>query len=172
MVQVTAIDDAARVSTIELLEAGHTIGAVSTQLERAWVERLVKTRLHQPRFRAVVLEAYRSQCAICGIPEPNLLDAAHIRGDKDPDGQPVVPNGLALCSIHHRAYDRQLIGIDGDRKLHVRPDIVEIVDGPVLASALQSLPNTWLKYVPRGKNAPDPYRLEKTYKEYVDALPR
>jgi len=140
-------------------------------VERAYRESIVQQRMHQPRFRAEVLFAYKEKCAICGMPEPQLLDAAHIRGDKDPDGQPVVPNGLALCSIHHRAYDRHLIGIDGDRKLHVRPDIVKLVDGPVLASALQSLPGKWLEYAPRGKNAPDPFRLEKTYKEYLSALP-
>jgi len=139
--------------------------------ERAYRESVVKQRMHQPRFRAQVLFAYKEQCAICGLPEPLLLDAAHIRGDKDPDGQPIVPNGLALCSIHHRAYDRKLLGIDGDKRLHIRPDIAAIKDGPVLQSALQGLPGKWLEFAPRGKNAPDPYRLEKTYKEFVDSLP-
>lgn len=140
-------------------------------VERAYRESIVKQRMHQPRFRAQVLFAYKERCAICGLPEPLLLDAAHIRGDKDPDGQPIVPNGLALCSIHHRAYDRKLLGIDGDLRLHLRPDITQIQDGPVLQSALQDLPGTWLEFAPRGKNAPDPYRLEKSYKEFVDSLP-
>jgi hypothetical protein len=34
-----------------------------------------------------------------------LLEAAHIIGDIEEAGEPVVSNGLALCSIHHRAYD-------------------------------------------------------------------
>jgi putative restriction endonuclease len=47
------------------------------------------------------------------LPEPILLDAAHIVEDKDERlGQPIVPNGIPLSKIHHAAFDAHLIGID------------------------------------------------------------
>src|SRR5215208_5557880 len=54
--------------------------------------RLVRQRLHQATFREAVLTAYGQRCAVSGLPEPRLLDAAHIVADRDEDaGQPVVP---------------------------------------------------------------------------------
>ena len=41
--------------------------------------------------------AANGRCALSGLPEPLLLDAAHIVADKDERfGQPVVPNGIPL----------------------------------------------------------------------------
>ena len=59
--------------------------------------RLGKQRMHQQEFRQRVLRAYREQCAICRLRHEELLDAAHILLDGHPRGEPVVPNGLALC---------------------------------------------------------------------------
>jgi putative restriction endonuclease len=166
---VTPFEDhaAEREFTIALGVAGMISPRPGSALERAWVAQLVERRLHQPRFRAIVLEAYGSRCAICALPKSALLDAAHIRGDKDPDGQPVVENGLALCSIHHRAYDAQYIGIDEELGLHVRPDISELRDGPVLEYAIQRLAGTSLRVVPPKGKRPDPYRLDLTFKEFL-----
>ena len=47
------------------------------------------------------------------IPEPRLLDAAHIVMDADEQlGQPVVSNGPPLTKVHHAAFDAHLIGGD------------------------------------------------------------
>ncbi|MFP2467135.1 phosphorothioated DNA-binding restriction endonuclease [Pseudescherichia vulneris] len=75
---------------------------------------LMKAR--DPRFRDMVLRAYYSQCAICGY-DLRLdgalvgLEAAHIRW-KQYGGPCEVDNGLALCSVHHSAFDKGAIGID------------------------------------------------------------
>lgn len=75
---------------------------------------LMKAR--DPRFRDRVLRAYHSQCAICGY-DLRLdgalvgLEAAHIRW-KQYGGPCEVDNGLALCSVHHSAFDKGAIGID------------------------------------------------------------
>jgi putative restriction endonuclease len=95
--------------------------------ERRCALREVKARLHQASFRDAVLAAYGGRCAISRIPEPRLLDAAHIVMDADEQlGQPVVSNGLPLTKLHHAAVDAQLIGIDPDyrrlpvdRRLHL-----------------------------------------------------
>jgi putative restriction endonuclease len=91
-----------------------------TALERRYALRAIKRRLHQASFREAVITAYNGRCALSGLPEPLLLDAAHIVADKDEQrGQPVVPNGIPLSKIHHAAFDAHLIGIDSDYRLHV-----------------------------------------------------
>ncbi len=169
LVYVTAIDLATMSATIELAERADLHSPVETEIERVWIDRLVRTRLHQPRFRAIVMDAYGSRCAVCALPEASLLDAAHIRSDTDPNGQPVVENGLALCSIHHRAYDAKSIGIDRGLRLHVSPRLLAMDDGPVLLHAIQGIEGSTLTVVPERKKRPDPYRLELTFKDFLDA---
>ena len=82
--------------------------------------------------------AYNSQCALCRLRHPELLDAAHIREDSD-GGEPVIPNGVAMCAIHHRAFDTDVIGIRPDHVIEVRPDVLDETDGPTLQHALQAI---------------------------------
>jgi putative restriction endonuclease len=50
------------------------------------------------------------------LPDPLLLDAAHIVSDRDEQvGDPVVQNGIPLSKIHYAAFDAHLIGIDPER---------------------------------------------------------
>jgi putative restriction endonuclease len=100
-----------------------------TALERRYALRAVK----QASFREAVITAYNGRCALSGLPEPLLLDAAHIVADKDEQlGQPVVPNGIPLSKIHHAAFDAHLIGIDPDYRLHVSDRLLGRNDGPML----------------------------------------
>ncbi len=73
--------------------------------EKVYAARMTKQRLHQPLFRERVLHAYATSCAVCRLRHVELLDAAHIIADGEDGGDPVVPNGMALCKIHHAAYD-------------------------------------------------------------------
>jgi hypothetical protein len=68
---------------------------------RQYVTQVTQRRLHQEGFRLRVLKAYRDCCAVCQLQHQQLLDAAHILPDGHPKGEPVVPNGLALCKLHH-----------------------------------------------------------------------
>ncbi|MFM2105299.1 MAG: hypothetical protein RL338_331, partial [Chloroflexota bacterium] len=70
---------------------------------RAYVTRSVRQRVHQASFRERVIRAYQERCALCSLRHPELLDAAHIIRDLDPDGDPVVSNGVSLCKLHHAA---------------------------------------------------------------------
>jgi putative restriction endonuclease len=58
-------------------------------IERRYVVRDVKVRLHQAPFRARVVAAYSSRCANCRLKEIRLLDAAHIIGDPQARGAAV-----------------------------------------------------------------------------------
>src|SRR5690606_32654386 len=92
-----ALDDS------EHIGAGMTADAdPEVEGRRAYITAQVRVRLHQRRFRERVLAAYRRQCAFCRLRHEELLDAAHIVPDADPGGEPVVRNGLALCTLHHK----------------------------------------------------------------------
>jgi putative restriction endonuclease len=105
---------------------------IEDPLERRYVNREVRVRVHQRRFRWRVIPAYRNQCAICRLKEVTLLDAAHIVGDLEPGGEPAVANGLSLCSIHHRAFDQDLVGVSPDYDVQVSRRLLEEDDGPML----------------------------------------
>lgn len=138
---------------------------------RRYMERLTKVRLHQRVFRAQVLLAYEGRCSVCNLGHRELLDAAHIVGDGQPRGQAVVPNGLAMCKIHHAAFDSRILGIRPDNlTLHIRQDILDEVDGPMLRHGLQDMHDKRLMRVPRARAAqPDPQRLEARYTEFLSA---
>ena len=109
----------------------------SLEARRAYVTVLTQRRLHQQGFRERVLRAYQDQCAICRLRHDELLDAAHILPDGHPRGEPIVPNGLALCALHHAAFDRHILGIRPDFVVEVRVDILREEDGPMLQHGLQ-----------------------------------
>ena len=106
---------------------------------RKYVTTITLRRLHQQKFRSRVIKAYRSRCAVCRLRHEELLDAAHIVPDSDPRGEPIVPNGLSLCKIHHAAFDRHILGINPDLRVEIRSDILEEVDGPMLRYGLQEM---------------------------------
>jgi len=108
-------------------------------IRRRYVTRLVRQRLHQVAFRERVLRAYQEHCAICRLRHHELLEAAHIVADVDPEGEPRVSNGVALCKLHHAAFDYHFIGISPDYVVQVRRDILEEADGPMLQHGLKGV---------------------------------
>ncbi|MXX07046.1 MAG: HNH endonuclease [Gammaproteobacteria bacterium] len=138
-------------------------------LERRYALQTVKQRLHQASFREAVILAYNGRCAISGLPEQRLLDAAHIISDKNERlGQPVVPNGVPLSKIHHAAFDAHLIGIDPDYKLHVSDRLLEQKDGPML-EVLKQLTGKTIHLPNREKDRPDRNRLAIRYELFKAA---
>ena len=130
---VDQVDDLGnRVFMTPGVQAPVTGAEPTTGVVREYAMTTTRRRLHQGRFRGIVMRAYAEKCTICRLKEPRLLEAAHIRADAHPDSLSAVTNGLSLCSIHHRAYDEALIGIDPDYKVHVSADLLEDRDGPML----------------------------------------
>ena len=135
-------------------------------LERRYALRAVKQRLHQASFREAVIVAYKGRCALSGLPEPLLLDAAHIVPDKDEKlGQPVVANGISLSKVHHAAFDAHLIGIDPDYRLHVSDRLLRRKDGPMLDS-LRRLNGETIHLPNRVKDHPDRDRLALRFERF------
>ncbi|GAA4783806.1 HNH endonuclease [Actinomycetospora chlora] len=136
---------------------------------RRSVQRLTKLRLHQPVFRAQVLGAYERSCAMCRLRHVELLDAAHIIPDGKERGTPIVPNGLSLCSIHHRAFDANVLGVRPDYTVAVRSDILGEIDGPMLKHGLQAMDGVSLSLPKQRAQHPDRERVEERYEEFLAA---
>ncbi|WP_300974485.1 HNH endonuclease [Sphingomonas sp. LHG3406-1] len=157
------------------LRAGIAFGApitaaeaanVPDSAERKYALRTVRQRLHQARFREAVLTAYGNRCAITGLPEPRLLDAAHIIGDLQSKGQPVVPNGLPLSKVHHAAFDANLIGIDPDFRIHVSDALLSINDGPMFEQGVKLKHGEKIRLPSRTKDHPDQDRLAERFQHF------
>jgi putative restriction endonuclease len=130
---------------------------------RAYITGMVRRRLHQTSFRELVLRAYREQCALCRLRHSELLDAAHIIEDAHPDGVPSVRNGIALCKLHHAAFDAMMVGITPDYRIELRQDLLHEPDGPMLEHGLKGLHRTMLVLPKNQKAWPDPSALEHRY---------
>ena len=143
-----------------------TLAPPETALDRRYVLRAVKQRLHQATFREAVIAAYDGRCAFSGLPEPLLLDAAHSIADKDDRlGQPAVTNGIPLSKIHHAAFDAHLIGIDPDFCMHVSDRLLGQNDGPML-EALKQLNGRNIRLPGRTKDHPDRSRLAMRFERF------
>ena len=142
--------------------------AVIVDLRRAYADRVVRERLHQPVFRAQVLAAYEGRWALCRLRHRELLDAAHIRSDAL-GGEPVVTNGIAMCKIHHAAFDSLLMGVRPDHSIELRGDVLAEEDGPTLRYALQGLHGSKIDVPHRRAARPDRALLEERYELFRQA---
>lgn len=78
-------------------------------------------------FRDRVLRAYGRRCAVCGFDlrlgtQDIGLEAAHIKWHQA-GGPDIEPNGLALCSLHHKLLDRGAYTFSQDRRVLVSQDV-------------------------------------------------
>ena len=82
-----------------------------------------RRRKRSSSWPKAIIAAWDRQCAFCGY-DGQLgasvvgIEAAHVRWFNlgGPDSE---DNGLALCSLHHKLYDRGAIGLDQDHRIHV-----------------------------------------------------
>jgi putative restriction endonuclease len=161
-----AVDDAA----LSLSQTDADTQAKELYDRRAYVTALVKRRLHQRSFRERVLRAYQEQCAMCRLRHYPLLDAAHITPDSDPEGIAEVRNGIALCKLHHSAYDAFLLGITPDYEIRIRTDILEEEDGPMLQHGLKGFHGQRL-FVPRSASTqPDRDLLAMRFERFTNVI--
>jgi putative restriction endonuclease len=132
--------------------------------------RIARTRLHQRLFRSTVINAYGTRCAVCNLRHKVLLDAAHIIPDSHDDGVPTVVNGMAMCKIHHAAFDAKILGVRPDLVVEIRTDILAEVDGPMLKHGLQDRHRQRLMSVPSKRaDRPSPSLLEDAYARFKEA---
>jgi putative restriction endonuclease len=140
-----------------------------TPLVKNYMLQVVKRRLHQHKFRELVVTAYGRRCTVCRLGHDELLDAAHILEDRDERGHPEVANGLALCKIHHSAYDANILGIDPDRRIHIRAAILDEVDGPMLEHGIQAMDGVEIDVPRRAALRPRREYLEERFAKFLAA---
>ena len=109
------------------------ISALGLDLQTVVVER-------DPEFRRTVLRAYEYRCAFCGydgrLDDASIgIEAAHVQWHCY-GGPSTVDNGIALCSLHHKAFDMGAMGIAVELRILVS---VRVNGGPRTSDAITSL---------------------------------
>jgi len=145
-------------------------GEDAAEPRRAYVTASFRRRLHQVAFRERVIRAYHDRCALCRLHHLPLLDAAHITPDADPEGEPLVSNGLALCKLHHAGFDRFFFAVRPDYTVEVRPSVLAESDGPMLVVGLQQIHGQRIGLPSRATDLPDRDRLARRYEAFRQAL--
>lgn len=103
---------------------------------------LVTTRraLRAIDFAKRVLGAYEHRCAMCGV-QLRLIDGAHILPVSHAGSTDETSNGVALCAIHHRAYDRGLVTFAPDFKVHLNAAMIATLKAADRGEGLKSFKN-------------------------------
>ena len=90
---------------------------------------VTRHRARDRTFRASVLSAYSSTCAVCelsvrqqGTSRALAIEAAHIKWHAY-EGPPKVENGIALCALHHSLFDKGAFTVHPDLRVLVSPDM-------------------------------------------------
>jgi putative restriction endonuclease len=137
-----ADEDAAEVATLVDATPEEESGLVESSTTPEQLARRVQLieiirAFRDARFRPLVLQAYGNCCAVCGT-ALKLVDAAHIVPVSDPRGDDDVTNGLALCRLHHGAYDTGLIGVNSDFAIILNSAAAERLKTVQLAEGLDA----------------------------------
>ncbi len=93
------------------------IVTVKSQDRRVVIAQMVR-KFRATDFRRRVLGAYGNQCAACGV-QLELVDAAHIIPVAAPTSTDETMNGIALCKLHHAAFDRNLLSFNERYRIEV-----------------------------------------------------
>jgi putative restriction endonuclease len=102
------ICDQLGIKPIAVLEPEFVIEEMETE-----VVRTLKVRIVQRFFREAVLSGYHYQCSVCYLNLPALLNASHIiPWAKDKSQRANPRNGISMCVLHDRAFDRGLFTVD------------------------------------------------------------
>jgi putative restriction endonuclease len=92
--------------------------------ERRRVVRSIAIKVRASDFRRRVLSVYDHHCGMCDL-QLDLTEAAHIIPVKSEESNDLTSNGIALCHLHHEAYDRALVGIDETYRVITNADSID-----------------------------------------------
>jgi putative restriction endonuclease len=120
-----AVEIASRILDSHFPESLHSdiLNAVGLSLYRTTTTRSKR----DPNFRPRVLTTYEYRCAVCSYDVrlgSNLLgiDAAHIRWHES-GGPDIEQNGLALCTMHHKIFDKGAFTVSVDGRVLVSDEV-------------------------------------------------
>ena len=123
-------------------EERNFLDSAASEIESARRCDLVQTMraYREAKFRPAVLHAYSYRCAVCDC-DLKLVDAAHIVPVSDPRSGDDVTNGLALCRLHHGAFDNALLGVQSNLAIVVNPEVTRRLGELRLDAALETFTN-------------------------------
>jgi putative restriction endonuclease len=78
---------------------------------------------------------------------------------------PRVANGLSLCSIHHRAFDQDLVGVAPNYRVHVSQRLLTEDDGPML-DLLKGFHQQTIEVPSRRAWKPNPEALARRFERF------
>ena len=106
--------------------------------------RITGARTRDPLFTALILRIYEHRCAFCGfggrLANATVgLDAAHVQWHAagGPDRE---ENGIALCVLHHRLFDRGALSLDDNHQILVSEHFAGLDEGSAAVTALAHRP--------------------------------
>lgn len=137
------------------------------QVDPSYARILARRRNHQSWFSDRVRTAYGWRCAFSGLPVRDLLVGAHIVADAD-GGPPSVKNGICMSTLHHAAFDADLVGVDPDCRVRVSSRLRGATDGDLL-TALNGLDGSKLRWLPGNpEERPGTEFLERRFAEFLE----
>ncbi|OHX51636.1 HNH endonuclease [Planococcus faecalis] len=97
-------------------------------IEQTEKERLIKARIGQGKFKKLLLQR-ESKCALCGVDDPRLLIASHIKpwSTSTNDERLDVHNGLLLCPNHDALFDKKFISFNDKGEIKILKTVSETV---------------------------------------------
>lgn len=134
-----ALDEQARAEAEGRAEA-FPVPLNSDHDARVWAMCAVAQRRGQPVFRAKLLDAYGSRCAITGCSAVEVLEAAHVLPYKGAHTNR-VDNGLLLRADLHTLFDCQLLWITSTGTVALAPSLLTS-DYAILQGKSLSLPTS------------------------------
>lgn len=157
----------AREPTMSSVQAARAGVAANELRERSYSSVASKRRNHQAWFSSRTKSAYGHRCAFSGLTLSRLLVGAHILPDAE-DGPATVTNGICMSTLHHTAYDANLIGVDTSCRVHVARSVRDGRDGPLLDS-LKGLHGARLRLPIRPEDRPDREFLDWRFERFREA---
>jgi putative restriction endonuclease len=106
---------------------------------------------------------------LCRLKHEVLLNAAPVIPDNDSDGLPETSNGIALCKLHHAAFDKHFLGIRPDFVIEIRKYILDETDGPILKHGLQELHLQSIVLPRQAHHRPNARALEARFEKFPTA---
>jgi len=100
------------------------------ELEDTERDVVIKGRITQGKFREDLLTKYNHKCALCGIQDPQLLKASHIKpwaeSKLSPKERNDVENGFLLCTWHDALFDKGYISFDDDGSVIISAELEKL----------------------------------------------
>ena len=127
------------------------VGLVGKVGPSGLLDTMSKQEVRDPRFRELVLQAYKRRCSLCELDvqvdgQPIGIEAAHIKWHCA-RGPALIENGIALCALHHKFFDSGLFTVLTDFTVLVGG----LASGDSVEESLNKYGGSVLQVIPEGR---------------------